>query len=146
MRRLALALTLAVTLSACSAEQLTRGYVPEEDRLAEIQAGVSDRATVEELLGSPSSIGTFEDTTWYYITRRSEKLAFFKEDVKEQQILAIVFDGAGLVSDVRHYSLEDGQEVDPVDRVTPTRGRELTIFEQLLGNIGRFSSREGAGN
>jgi len=146
MRQLAITLALGMALSACSAEQLTRGYVPEEDRLAEVKAGISDRASVEELLGSPSSMGTFEDKTWYYITRRTEKLAFFDENMKDQLILAIVFDDAGVVSDVRRYSLEDVQEIEPVERVTPTRGREMTVFEQLLGNIGRFSRNTGAEN
>lgn len=145
MRRLAVAFILGVALSACSPEQLTRGYVPEEDHLAEIKTGVSDRASVEELLGSPSSVGTFQDNTWYYITRHTEKVAFFKEDVKDQEIVAIVFDDKGVVTDVRHYTLADAQEVEPVDRVTPTRGRELTVLQQLLGNIGRFSGGEGAG-
>lgn len=139
MHRSFIALLIALALLGCAPEQLTRGYVPAEDRLAEIRAGESDRASVEEILGSPSSIGTFEDTTWYYITRRTEKLAFFQEEVKDQQIVAIVFDESGVVSDIRRYSLEDTQEIDPVDRVTPTRGRELTVFEQLLGNIGRFT-------
>lgn len=133
---------LALALAACSPEKITRGYLPDEDQLSSIKPGVNDRASVEELLGSPSSVGTFQDSTWYYITSRNEKLAFFKEDVKEQQVVAIVFDDSGLVSDVRRYSLEDGQEIDPVDRVTPTRGRELTVLEQLMGNIGRFSHGE----
>ena len=33
--------------------------------------------------------------------------------------------------------LEDGQRVSMNDRETPTRGRQLTILEQLLGNVGR---------
>ena len=33
--------------------------------------------------------------------------------------------------------LDDGQDVAMSDRETPTRGRELTILEQLLGNVGR---------
>ena len=131
-------------LASCSSEPLTRGYVPDQDRLAELQPGVHDRNSVEEILGSPSNIGTFQDSTWYYVTRHTEKLAFFEEEVKEQQVVAIQFDDAGLVSEIRQYSLDDAQVIEPVDRVTPTRGRELTIIEQLIGNIGRFQ-RGGAG-
>jgi hypothetical protein len=36
--------------------------------------------------------------------------------------------------------MADAQEISPVARVTPTEGRDLTLLQQLFGNIGRFSS------
>ena len=53
-------------------------------------------------------------------------------------MLVVAFDGNGRVSGTRTYTLADARDVDPVDRVTPTEGRELTLLQQLLGNIGRF--------
>ena len=35
-----------------------------------------------------------------------------------------------------------GRAFQVVDRKTPTRGKELTILEQLLGNVGRFGGVE----
>jgi hypothetical protein len=29
-----------------------------------------------------------------------------------------------------------------VDRITPTHGNDLTIVQQLLGNLGRFNSSD----
>ena len=55
--------------------------------------------------------------------------------------VAIDFDSAGRVSDVRRYGLDDGREIQPVDRATPTKGREVTLLQQLFGNIGRFNDR-----
>jgi outer membrane protein assembly factor BamE (lipoprotein component of BamABCDE complex) len=140
---LLVALLVAAGLAACAPREQVRGYMPDEDRLAEIKTGVHDRTSIEALLGSPSSVGTFEDKIWYYITRRTEKIAFFDEKAKEQQVVAVVFDDSGIVQEVRRYGLEDSREIDPVERETPTRGRKLTIIEQLLGNIGRFNTREG---
>ena len=34
------------------------------------------------------------------------------------------------------YGMEDGRVIDLETRTTPTLGRELTILEQLLGNLG----------
>ena len=31
----------------------------------------------------------------------------------------------------------DARDIEYSDRETPTRGRELTILEQLLGNVGQ---------
>ena len=38
---------------------------------------------------------------------------------------------------VKNLKLEDGQAVSMNRNETPTRGRQLTILEQLLGNVGR---------
>ena len=35
-------------------------------------------------------------------------------------------------------NLEDSINITPVERTTPTHGRELGIIEQILGNINRF--------
>ena len=42
-----------------------------------------------------------------------------------------------MVETVNQYSLKDGKLIAFNGRETPTRGRELTIFEQLLGTVGR---------
>jgi hypothetical protein len=55
-------------------------------------------------------------------------------------VIAINFDKTTeKVTAVRTLSLGDGYEVAYVNRETPTRGRELSVFEQLLGTIGRGS-------
>ena len=41
------------------------------------------------------------------------------------------------VASVRTLGLDDGQRIAMNGRETPTRGRELTILEQLLGNVAR---------
>ena len=55
----------------------------------------------------------------------------------QRNVTEITFDDAGNVAGVRTLGLEDGQEVAMNRNETPTRGRELTIIEQLLGNVGR---------
>ena len=137
----AAALAVALIAAGCSKTQAVRGYVPDDELLAQLQPGQQTRDQVAQILGSPSSISTFEERndTWYYITRRTEQFAFFDEEVLDQRVVAIDFDEDGRVQEVRRFGLEDGQEVNPVDRKTPTRGRELGFFEQLFGNIGRFT-------
>ena len=44
--------------------------------------------------------------------------------------------------DKKEYGLEDGNVIAFNTNATPTRGRELTILQQLFGNLGRL----GAGN
>ena len=40
---------------------------------------------------------------------------------------------------MKNYDLTDGKDVDMVTRITPTAGKELTVLEQIMGNVGRFS-------
>ncbi len=57
----------------------------------------------------------------------------------DQEILAVAFDEGGIVESMRVYGQEDGRTIAYVDRTTPTEGNELTIIQQLLGNLGRFN-------
>ncbi len=138
--RPALILAASLTLAAaCSPMKETRGYVPDETLLGELRPGVHDRNSVASLLGSPSSVATFDSATWYYITRRTEQLAFFAEEVVEQQVVAIDFDDKGVLTGVRRFTLEDANDIQLVERQTPSRGKELTLLQQIFGNIGRFT-------
>lgn len=136
-RLLALGL-LGLTLSACASTVATRGNLTDAERLAEIRLGVSTREDVAGLLGTPSSTGTFDEDVWYYIGQRTEKTAFFKPTVIERKVVAVRFDKQGVVAKIDQLGKDDGQEIELVDRRTPTAGRDLNFLEQILGNVGRF--------
>jgi outer membrane protein assembly factor BamE (lipoprotein component of BamABCDE complex) len=138
-RRGLASVALALLMAACAGNVQVHGNMPDPELVAEIQPGDFGRREVAGLLGSPSTVSTFEDNKWYYVGQRISKFAFFKPKVLERNILVVSFDGNGLVEDTRTFTLADGRDIDPVDRVTPTEGRDLTIMQQLLGNIGRFS-------
>ena len=140
---LVLALALPLALDACGPRLDTRGNLPDPDRVSEIQVGRHGRGEVEAILGSPSSAASF-DTSWYYISKRTETLAFFAPKVSERSVIIVRFDAQGKVSEIEHRGLEDGKSVELVERTTPTAGNELTIFDQILGNFGRFSKPESS--
>lgn len=132
--------TLAVfALCGCAATVDQRGNLPPSDKIAEIHPGTTTKDQVAKLLGTPSSTGVFNDRAWYYISRRTEQVAFFNPDVLDQQVFIVDFDDKNVVKSVGHKGLKDGRAIDPAPGATPAPGRELTFFEQILGNIGRFS-------
>ncbi|MEM6677012.1 MAG: outer membrane protein assembly factor BamE, partial [Pseudomonadota bacterium] len=61
---------------------------------------------------------------------------FYAPEIIDRRIIAVEFNDVDRVTSVRRYGLEDGQFVDLETRTTPTFGRELTILQQVLGNIG----------
>jgi outer membrane protein assembly factor BamE (lipoprotein component of BamABCDE complex) len=140
-RSLAVA-AIAFAAASCAGRVDTRGNLADPEVVSQITPGESTRGTVEDLLGSPTTVATFNDQTWYYIGRKTEKVAFFKPDVLEQQVVAIHFDPAGVVDDVKIYGPDDSREVEIVDRATPTAGKELSVLQQIFGNLGRFNTDE----
>ena len=129
----------ALLLAGCTPRIDQRGNKPDEEQVTQINPGVDDKTRVAELIGTPSTVSTFSDKTWYYISKRTETTAFLDPDVTDQEILAIQFDDSGIVENMRVYGQEDGRTIAYVDRTTPTEGNELTLIQQLLGNLGRFN-------
>jgi len=132
-------LLLGLVAGGCSPIIETRGYLPDPAVIEQIQPGAQTRSDVVELLGTPSTVAAFDDNTWIYVQSKTERLAFFQPTVLEQNVVVVEFDEAGVVRDVRRYTLEDGIPIDPVTRQTPAPGKELTILQQLIGNVGRFT-------
>lgn len=135
----ATAVLLAIGLGACVASVDQRGNLPEPEKIAQIQPGSTTRDQVVKILGTPSSTGIFNDKSWYYISRKTKRIAFFEPDVLDQQVYVVNFDGKGVVNSVDHKELKDGRDIEPAPGATPAPGRELTFVEQVLGNIGRFN-------
>ena len=138
--RLMLAAGLAVMVAACSPVLATRGNLIDDERFAQIAVGRSTVNDVANLFGSPTTVSTFDQRTWYYIGQRTEKLAFFDPDIVERRVVRVEFTETGIVSRIDELDLDDAQAVELVERETPTLGRRLTVLEQLLGNFGRFNT------
>jgi outer membrane protein assembly factor BamE (lipoprotein component of BamABCDE complex) len=134
-----LLLASVVALAACSPRIDQRGNLLDPDAVLAVQPGVQTKDQVAQLLGTPSTIATFDDKTWYYISKRTETTAFFPSDITDQQVLVVRFNDSNVVEKVQIYGMDDAYEIEPVGRTTPTYGQKLTILQQLFGNIGRFT-------
>jgi outer membrane protein assembly factor BamE (lipoprotein component of BamABCDE complex) len=127
-----------LTTSACAPITSYSGFQAIDANPKDVKVGEDTKSTVRGRLGSPSTTSTFEDDIWFYIAQVKEQVAFRRPQVVNREVVAIRFNrDSEVVESVDHYTLEDGKVVAFNDRETPTRGRELTILEQLLGNVGR---------
>jgi len=136
---------MSLAMLGCEAQTDVRGNLPDPKAMAQIKPGVHTRADVTRLLGAPSTVATFNKETWYYIGGRVKTVAFFKPELLERQVVTIHFDKAGRVDSVNKIDATKGTTLSMVDRETPTKGKELTVLQQLLGNIGRFGGRDTGG-
>ena len=138
-RRSFLLASIALGAAACQPTIDHRGYQARSGDLAKVQMGMP-KAEVEALLGSPSTTASvaLQGDSYYYISSRVEQTAFLDPKETERQVFAVRFDVNDQVVSFASYGMEDGQVVDVNSRRTPTKGKELTIVQQLLGNVGRF--------
>jgi outer membrane protein assembly factor BamE (lipoprotein component of BamABCDE complex) len=155
LRRLALAGLAAATLGAagCTATRDFHGYVPDQALPEDVKPSVDTRSTVLARLGTPSTTSIFDtpgetakltpgkEKLWVYMSSTRERLAFYYPKVVQRHIIAVRFDDDDVVSDVLIYDTDDGRVINYSSRVTPTRGRELGILEQLFGTIGSLRNQ-----
>jgi outer membrane protein assembly factor BamE (lipoprotein component of BamABCDE complex) len=136
------AIGLALGAAACSPRIDNHGNTVDPDRLAKVVPGTHSRNDVARLFGSPSSVSLFDGEVWFYVGDRTETLAFLEPEVTERQVVVVRFTGQGIVDAVDVFGRERGKPVEVVDRETPTSGNEITVLQQLLGNVGRFEGQK----
>lgn len=134
---------LLLAVSACSVVETPRqlrGNHVDADQIKELVPGTSTRADATSLLGSPSSHGTFDDNTWIYISETTRTRVGRTPGVMAQDVTVLTFDQAGVLRDVKHLDQDDSRDVSVVSRVTPSPGSDASFLQQLLGNVGKFST------
>lgn len=140
MRRLTpvlCAVSLAALAAACAPVTAFQGYQPVDVRPAEIKAGADSKTTVRTKLGSPTTVSTFEPNIWYYMAQTTDAFGAYTPRTRTREIVAITFDKTTeQVARVDTLTAKDGRVIAFNGRATPTVGRELGIFEQLISNVG----------
>jgi outer membrane protein assembly factor BamE (lipoprotein component of BamABCDE complex) len=139
-------IALVLLSASCSPIVENRGYVFDEKLLDQIKVNETISNDVMDILGSPSTTSAINASTWYYIYSKAETVAFYHPTVTDRRVLAVSFDDDNKVNNLKYYGLEEGKIISYVDRTTPTRGRELTVLQQLFGNLGRLGAGSLPGN
>lgn len=133
----AAALAGAGMLASCSPVVQQQGYQAIDERPGDVKVGTDTLQTVRAKYGTPTAISTFEPNVWYYINQVNDTFGFYRPHVRNRQVIAISFDKqTQKVADVKVYTEKDGKVVAYNSRETPTRGRELSVIQQILGTVG----------
>ena len=133
----ALAAGLLAT-TACAPISSYSGFQAIESDPKDVKVGVDTKSTVRGKLGSPSATSTFDPNIWFYMNQVKERVAFRRPKVISRNVTAIAFNKeTEQVESVNNYTLKDGKVIAYNGRETPTRGREMTVLEQMLGAVGR---------
>ena len=127
------------SLTACTPMTATRGNMLEDYQLKEVLAGVDGKDDVVRKIGSPTTVSTFDENTWYYMGQKTQKKGIMDPKVIDEKIVVVTFAAAdGKVLAVKEQ--KDGREEIPiVQRTTPVSGNDFTFVQQMLGNVGKFN-------
>ena len=139
---IALGLT-TITLSACSPTITQRGNLVQDYQLAEVVPNQSTRTDVLRAMGSPTTKAPFNDDIWYYIGQKTAKKGILDPEVREERVVAVLFNADGTVAQAGDIERER-IEIPFSREKTPTHGNEITALQQLLGNLGKFNPNAGA--
>ncbi|MDV7338649.1 outer membrane protein assembly factor BamE [Terasakiella sp. A23] len=138
-KTMGIVLGASLMLSACTSQFATRGNLPDPDSLSQIVAGEVHARDVAEILGTPSTFSTFGGESWYYISERVEYYAFLEPEIHDRKVVQVKFNKEGVVEWVDQRDNQQVRKIAFVERTTPTAGNEITFFEQIFGNLGRFN-------
>jgi outer membrane protein assembly factor BamE (lipoprotein component of BamABCDE complex) len=131
----ACAAILALALSACGGETFQRGYVLPDGALEQIPLGASQEQVLL-VLGTPSTVATVSGEAFYYISQKADRpVAFMREKVTDQRVIAVYFDKGRKVQRLAEYGMKDGKVFDFVSRTTPTSGNDLNVINTVLHNL-----------
>ena len=128
---------LAVALAGCAPVIRAHGYTPVAEQLDEIRTGVDTRGSVQRKIGRPAIDSLFgTEEAWFYVSSTVKEESYKAPRVVDRKVVEVRFDARGRVSDVGRYGLADGRVIDLATGTTPTHGSQLTVLQQLFGNIG----------
>jgi outer membrane protein assembly factor BamE (lipoprotein component of BamABCDE complex) len=139
LARLAGAAILGLGAAACTmGEEFQRGYLVDERAVNQVQTGWAAEQVLQTL-GTPSTVSTVGNKSWYYISQVSRRpVLFLGERVVDQRVTAVYFNNNLKVERVALYGLQDGKIFDFVSRTTPAGGGDLNFVSQLFRGLGSW--------
>ena len=143
--------SFVLLLNACSSQKMDEWFVthngnmPSEERISQISVG-DTMGKVRSVLGSPSTVVSFDKNTWIYMSSDIKRVAFFAPEEINRDVLTIKFNDKDEVSEIIRLGQEDGNKVKISNDETETFGQEPGFFRKYFGGVGQYNPFGGIGN
>ena len=93
-----------------------------------------------EVVGRPSVAGILDVGGWYYVKSKFRAYGFRERREIDREVVAISFDGNGVVENIERFGIEDGRVVTISRRVTDSNIKGVSFLRQLFGSFGNFTA------
>ncbi|WP_018979664.1 outer membrane protein assembly factor BamE [Saccharibacter floricola] len=135
----------ALLLSGC-APPIPRGALIDKEDYSQLTPNTSTQSDALSTLGSPTTHATFNDNTWIYVSMTKDLVPLSHPAVDKQQVLVLNFDNRGVLRKMSILGRRDAIPVRMVNDKTPTPGTQISVIQELLGNVGRYNPMSSMGS
>ncbi|MDF3047231.1 MAG: SmpA / OmlA family protein [Candidatus Midichloriaceae bacterium] len=133
---------VALITTSCNKQIDIHGFNFEHADLSAIKIHETSKQRLIEEIGSPTAESDFGEKKLYYISTKTEKIAFLAPKVLEQRILCISLDGNNTVKKIDEFTLSDANKIAFSENYTDIQGNGVTAMQQILGNIGKYNKKK----
>ena len=130
---------LFFTLSACAMIDV-HGDAISPETLAFLKPNETLYMEVQQKLGSPSAKVVFDSETWIYLYSKQQRIAFFKPEETERNVIVLKFNRDGVLENIETKTMDQGRDITPNPASSRKNEETLTILDQMIGNVGRVGT------
>ncbi len=132
-------------MTACTATENTRGNLISDARMQKVVPNETTRYELRQIWGPPSMVSPFSGgERWYYVGQKTEVMGIFKKETVDRKVVMVDFDDAGIVKKIAPLDVSLAKDIEPNRKKTSTAGKEFTVIQQFVGNLGRFNAASAA--
>jgi outer membrane protein assembly factor BamE (lipoprotein component of BamABCDE complex) len=126
-------------ITGCSTDYFnqTDGNMPAKADILALKRGMN-QDEVRQLLGSPSAVSSLDHRTWLYVSTTMKRLAFFKPEEIDRNVVAVTFNLDGKVDKILQLTKENGKNIAIASEETPVLGTDEGFFRKYFGGVGSF--------
>lgn len=126
-------------IGGCSTDYFnqTEGNMPATKDIVALKKGMT-KDEVRRIMGSPSVISSLDHRSWIYMNSTMKRVAFFKPEELERNIVAVEFNLDDKVEKVVQLTKENGREITIETDTTPVMGNEEGFMQKYFGGVGQY--------
>jgi outer membrane protein assembly factor BamE (lipoprotein component of BamABCDE complex) len=129
----------SLSLNACVHNYEYTGLKINSEDYNTILKNKMSQDQLTEFVGSPTFISELGGHTWYYVYTVTDKVAFFRPELVDEEVVAIKFKEDGSFVKMEKYNHADISKFSYSEDSTPTLGTESNPLQQILRNIQKYS-------
>lgn len=131
---------ILLALTGCITRDYRGGVPIRPFQMEQIQSAKT-KADVVDILGTPAATNMLGAEKWLYYNSEGTRFAFFDPKFSQYNILAITFDKSDNITEIHLTDLsERDMDFDTSHETELPSDVKLHFFQELFGNIGRFSN------
>ena len=125
---------------SCQKNPVIKGHgVPYLDiKEKKLETNISNTNDVKKVLGSPSTVGMFDNTVWIYIEReitRGKLLRFGQNVLKKNNVLVLNFDDHGILVKKKFYDKKSINKIKFASKETKTINKEKDFIYSFVSSL-----------